>query len=127
MFKEINSVGPSFMVQLESKLKEILRLRRYVRGYSWLGGGTDLGTRRQSPQGAQTADSRMVGGVYAYLENGLHLTKLRPWVLASQHLDDQAPHAPDVCLTCVRSLFYDFRRHPENRALQRRAVSAGTG
>jgi len=43
MLKEINGIGPSFMVQLKSKLKEILRLRRYVRGYSWLGGRTDLG------------------------------------------------------------------------------------
>jgi len=118
MLKEINGIGPSFMVQLESKLKEILRLRRYVRGYSWLGGRTDLGNRRQSPQSAQTADSRTVGGLYAYLENGLHLTKLSPWMLAGQHLDDQTPHAPDVCLTCVRGLLYDFRCHPENRALQ---------
>ena len=118
MFKEINSIGPSFVIQFESKLKEILRLRRYVRGYSWLGGRTDLGNRRQSPHGAQTANSRMVGGVRAYLENGLHLTELRPWVLTSQHLDDQAPHAPDVCLTRVCRLFYDLRCHPENRTLQ---------
>ena len=59
-----------------------------------------------------------LGGVGAYLENGLHLTELRPWMFASQHLDDQAPHAPDICLTCVRGLFYDLRCHPENRALQ---------
>ena len=62
-------------------------------------------------------ESRMVGGVYAYLEDGLHLTQLRPRVFASQHLDNQAPHAPYVCFTCVRRLFHNFRRHPEHGAL----------
>jgi len=59
-----------------------------------------------------------MGGACAYLEDGLHLTELRPRMFAGQHLDDQAPHAPDVCFTCIRCLFYDFGCHPENGALQ---------
>lgn len=63
-------------------------------------------------------DRRLMGGFYAYLENGLHLTELRPRMFTSQHLDDQASHAPDVCFARVRRLFYDFGCHPKNGALQ---------
>jgi hypothetical protein len=60
MLKEINSVGPGFMVQFESKLQEGVRLSRYVGGYGWLGGRTDLG-RCQSRRGAQTNDRQPNG------------------------------------------------------------------
>ena len=59
-----------------------------------------------------------VRSLCAYLEDGLHLAELRPRMFASQHLDDQASHAPDVCFTCICRLFHNFGCHPENRALQ---------
>lgn len=118
MLKEINGVRSGLVIEFKSELEEALRFRRYVGGYRRLSGRTDLWVSRQSRRGAGATDSGMIVGFHAYLEDGLHLTQLRPRVFASQHLDDQAPNAPDVCFTCVRRLFHDFGCHPEDGTLE---------
>jgi hypothetical protein len=62
--------------------------------------------------------------ILSYLEDGLHLRELWVWVLAREHLYDQAAHAPDVSLLRISSLFDHLGRHPEHRALERGPVSA---
>ena len=49
---------------------------------------------------------------------------MRPRVLASEHLDNQTAHAPDVRFERVCLLLYDLWCHPEDGALERRAVCA---
>lgn len=53
-----------------------------------------------------------------YLEDGLHLGQLRPWMFAREHLDDETSNAPNVRRARVRLLLYHFGRHPKYRALQ---------
>lgn len=48
------------------------------------------------------------------LEDGLHLSQLRPGMLACQHLDDQTTHAPNVCFGGVACLFDDLGCHPKH-------------
>jgi ribosome assembly protein YihI (activator of Der GTPase) len=57
-------------------------------------------------------------GETTHLEDGLHLRELWERMLGGEHLDNEASDTPDVCFTRIDYLLDDFRRHPENRALQ---------
>ena len=59
-----------------------------------------------------------LGGIYIYLEDGLHLGELSPRVFTSQHLNYQTTHTPDVSFLRIGGLLDDFRRHPEDRTLK---------
>lgn len=59
------------------------------------------------------------------LENSLHLGELHPRMLTSEHFDDEATKRPNVCLSGVACLLDHFRRHPEDRPLQRRPMYSG--
>lgn len=66
-----------------------------------------------------SATWRSQAGTITYLEDGLHLGELGPWMLTRQHLYHQAPDTPDISFASVSSLFHHFRCHPEDGTLKR--------
>lgn len=99
MLQQLIRVGSHLMLRLERLLQEVFALGRDVRGYRRFRGGPDL-------------------------EDGLHLVERRIRMVAREHLDDEAPDAPDICFARVAYLLDDFGRHPVDGALQGRTMSA---
>ena len=112
------------MVNLKRSLQEFLSLSGDVRWDGWAGKGSNLpGHETRGLASARAAGTKLKRRrSITHLEDGLHLRELRPGVLAGEHLNDKAAHAPDVCFLGMPSLFHHFRGHPEDRSLERWTV-----
>lgn len=144
MPEQIPSGGSYFVVELETKIEEVLSLHRdIIRDGRFRGCGPNLQLTRiqndsnhtQACTGAEQkneARSALQGKcrkrvIVTHLEYRLHLIQLRPRMLAGEHLDDETAYTPNVCLLRVCSLFDDLWGHPEDRTLQRRSMEAVAG